>query len=82
MDDLNSVQEEVLSFLRALPHTSEEQLQRKFKKLHTELIKIQSKPFQKRAFLYLDIISWLEAKMNHTSVQEVISAKFAARKPH
>ena len=57
-------------------------LQRKFKKLHTELQKIQNKPFQKRAFLYLDIISWLEAKMNHTSVQEVISAKFAARKPH
>jgi len=82
MDDLNSVQEEVLSFLRALPQTSEEQLQRKFKKLHTELQKIQNKPFQKRAFLYLDIISWLEAKMNHTSVQEVITAKFATRKPH
>ena len=82
MNDLNSVQEEVLLFLRKLPQTNEDQIARKFKKLHSKLIDLQKKPYQKRAFLYLDIISWLDSKMQNTTIQEVIRAKFQQRKPH
>ena len=82
MNDLNSVQEEVLLFLRNLPQTNEDQIARKFKKLHSKLIDLQKKPYQKRAFLYLDIISWLDSKMQNTTIQEVIRAKFQQRKPH
>ena len=82
MNDLNSVQEEILLFLRNLPQTNEDQLARKFKKLQSTLIELQKKPYQKRAFLYLDIISWLDSKMQNTTIQEVIRAKFRQRKPH
>lgn len=82
MNDLNSVQEEVLLFLRNLPQTNEDQLARKFKKLHSKLIELQKKPYQKRAFLYLDIISWLDSKIQNTTIQEVIRRKFQLRKPH
>ena len=82
MNDLNSVQEEILLFLRNLPQTNEDQLARKFKKLQSTLIELQKKPYQKRAFLYLDIISWLDSKIQHKTIQEVIRAKFRQRKPH
>ena len=82
MNDLNSVQEEVLLFLHNLPQTNEDQLARKFKKLHSKLIELQKKPYQKRAFLYLDIISWLDSKIQNMTIEEVIRRKFQLRKPH
>jgi hypothetical protein len=33
-------------------------------------------PYEKRAFLYLDIISWLESKIQNRLVQDVIQEKF------
>jgi hypothetical protein len=32
--------------------------------------------FETRAFMYLDIISWLESKIRHVPVQDVIREKF------
>jgi hypothetical protein len=32
--------------------------------------------FETRAFMYLDIISWLESKIRHVPVQDVIREKY------
>lgn len=79
MNDLNKVQEEVLKFLRNLGNVKRSEVQDEFEKLRKKLIDISKLPFQRRHFIYLDIISWLEAKMQNKPVQEVIQAKYQPR---
>ena len=75
MGDLHGVQKEILNFLRLLPMTRNE-LVKAFKILHAKLVKLSLLPYEKRPFLYLDLISWLESKIENKSVQEVIRGKF------
>ena len=82
MNDLNSVQEEILKFLRNLSSTDPKNLRRQFISLREKLIEIQEQPYQRRAFLYLDIISWLECKIDQKPIQEVIKSKFKPRNGH
>lgn len=35
----------------------------------------ENHPYEKRAFLYLDIISWLESKIENRPVAEIIQEK-------
>lgn len=75
-DDLFGFQKAILSFLRKLSDRFEEQdLVPEFIKLRDQLIPLQSNPYEKRAFIYFDIISWLESKIQSKSVQEIITAK-------
>ena len=76
MNDMNSVQEEVLKFLRNLRSMEPEYLRKKFVGLRDRLLEIQKKPYQRRAFLYLDIIGWLESKIDQKPIQEVIRERF------
>ena len=76
MGDLHGVQKEILNFLRQLPFADEKSLLRAFRVLHAKLVKLSQLPFEKRPFLYLDIISWLECKIQKRSVQSVIREKF------
>jgi hypothetical protein len=76
MGDLHGVQREILNFLRLLPITDTQELLRAFKILHHKLVKLSHLQFEKRPFLYLDIISWLECKIQNKPVQEVIREKF------
>jgi hypothetical protein len=75
MRDLHRVQKEILFFLRRLPKISPDRLNEAFLILLSDLKKLQDDPFEKRPFLYLDIISWLEAKIYNVPVQEVIRQK-------
>jgi len=75
MGDLHGVQKEILNFLRLLPMTDRELL-KSFKVLHGKLVKLSLLPFEKRPFLYLDIISWLESKLAGKTVQTIVRDKF------
>ena len=37
---------------------------------------MKNHPYERRAFLYLDIISWLESKIENKPVGEVIRQKY------
>ncbi len=76
MGDLHGVQKEILQFLRQLPFADDKSLLRGFRVLHAKLIKLSQLPYEKRPFLYLDIISWHECKIQQRSVQSVIRDKF------
>lgn len=76
MGDLHGVQKEILNFLRQLPFSDERSLMRAFRILHAKLVKLSKLPYEKRPFLYLDIISWLECKIEKKTVQEIIRTKF------
>ncbi len=78
MNDLHAVQKEMIKFLRNLGGIYPHELKGEFQKLHTELKKYEDHPYEKRAFLYLDIISWLESHLENRPVAEIIREKAMA----
>lgn len=79
MNDMNLVQEEILKFIRNIGGFNQDEVKLSFKKLRNRLLQINEMPYQNRAFLYLDIVSWLESKIEEKTVQEVIKTKFLNR---
>ncbi|NNF19224.1 MAG: hypothetical protein HKN61_05565 [Flavobacteriaceae bacterium] len=75
MNDLHAVQKEMIKFLRGLGDIYPHDLKNEFRKLHAELKKYENHPYEKRAFLYLDIISWLESHLENKAVGEIIKEK-------
>jgi hypothetical protein len=75
MDNLQQVQQYILSFIRKLSDMEEKDLKDEFIKLHEKFLNLEDSPFEKRAFLYLDMISWLESKIQNRPVQEIIQEK-------
>ncbi|MBU2946155.1 hypothetical protein [Zobellia uliginosa] len=80
MNDLHAVQKEMIKFLRNLGNIFPNELKNEFQKLHTELKKYEDHPYEKRAFLYLDIISWLESHLENRPVADIIREKAMAVK--
>ncbi len=76
MGDLQGVQKEILNFIRQLPTVDPTDLRKVFKQLLAKLVKLSQSKFEKRPFMYLDIISWLECKIENKTVSEVIREKF------
>lgn len=75
MKELNAVQSEVLHFLRTTIHKNPKALRPDFVRLKARLQSLAADPFERRSFLYLDILSWLESKIEGRSVQDVIREK-------
>ncbi|MFP2994932.1 hypothetical protein ABN763_03430 [Spongiivirga sp. MCCC 1A20706] len=78
MDNLQKVQKEMIRFLRSFGDFYPQDLKNEFKKLHAKLKEYENHPYEKRAFLYLDIISWLESKIQNKSVGDIIREKALA----
>jgi hypothetical protein len=79
MGSLSVVEEEIFRFLRRTFHLSPKQLKPEFAKLLQQLKQLKGSRFETRAFSYLDIVSWLESKIDNVPVQDVIRQKFLAR---
>jgi hypothetical protein len=80
MEDLHAVQQEIFRFLRKTPRIRPPELKGEFIKLKQRLSKHEADPYERRPFLYLDIISWLDAKIEGKPVQEIIRRKALLRK--
>lgn len=80
MQNLTAVEEEIFAFLRRSFKLTPEKLKPAFEKLLQRIRKYEGNRFETRAFLYLDIISWLESKLDDVNVQDVIRKKFKKRK--
>lgn len=80
MNDLHAVQREMMKFLRNLPDVSPLDIKKEFKKLHVTLKKYEKHPYERRAFLYLDILSWLESRIENRPVAQIIAEKAQHRK--
>ncbi|HMU47792.1 MAG TPA: hypothetical protein PKC72_15580 [Chitinophagaceae bacterium] len=76
MENLSKVEEEMFDFLRRSFHVGAHALKPEFEKLLQSLRKYEGDPMESRAFLYLDVISWLESKISGVNVQDVIREKF------
>ena len=80
MNEQQQMQVAIFRFLRTVGDLMPGELRDAFITLKDQLIAIAHNPFERRPFLYLDIISWLESKIENVPVQEVMQRKFALMK--
>lgn len=78
MNELHEVQKEMIKFIRGLQDIYPQDLKKEFKKLLVVLKQYEDHPYERRAFLYLDIISWLESKIENKPVGQIIKDKYLA----
>lgn len=76
MENLQEVQKEFISSIRTLGDVFPHQIKNEFKKIYERLKVFENHPYEKRAFLYLDILSWLESKIANKTVSKIIQEKF------
>ena len=75
-EDMNRFQKLILSFLKKLgSQTVGQQLIKEFERLRDDLVKLSEDPYEKRAFIYFDIISWLQTKIEKKPIHEIIRNK-------
>ncbi|MEJ2004177.1 MAG: hypothetical protein P8X57_04260 [Cyclobacteriaceae bacterium] len=78
--DLYSFQKYIIRFLKKLnERLSDDELINAFAELRDQLRPLQNNPYERRAFMYFDIISWLESKLEHRPVGDVINEKAMSR---
>ncbi len=75
MNDLHIVQKKFISFLRNLSNIYPHDLKNAFISLHKELKVYEDHPYEKRSFMYLDILSWLESNIENVPVEVIIKRK-------
>ncbi len=75
MNDLHSVQKSMIRFLRSLGKIYPHELKDSFIKLYKEIKRFEEDPYERRSFLYLDIISWLESKIDNKPIEDIIKQK-------
>ena len=79
MKEMNATHAEILKFVRRTPAMIPDQVKEEFEALRVRLIETQHSRFENRSNLYLDIISWLESKINNRPVQDIIREKYKER---
>jgi len=66
----------MFQFLRRSFQVNAHALKPEFERLLEKLKRYENNPLETRAFSYLDVISWLESKINNVPVQDVIRQKY------
>jgi hypothetical protein len=74
------VRPSLVEAMRDLPKVYPSDIKAEFKKLRDRLKVYEEHPFERRAFLYLDIISWLESNYENRPVAEIVKEKFREQK--
>lgn len=83
MQNLSLAEEEIFKFLRKSFYLSAKKLKPEFENLLNTIRQFETSKFETRAFAYLDIISWLESKVNDKQTYEIIREKYLrGRKLH
>jgi len=75
MNDLHEVQKEIIKFLKNLNSIYPTDIKKEFVKMRVRFIELEKNTYEKRAFLYLDIISWLESKIENRKISDIIKEK-------
>lgn len=76
MEYLDAVQNEIFKFLRRSLSSRQQDIQKDFTDLRNRLEKVASNKYARRSYQYLDIVSWLESKIERKPVETIIRDKF------
>ena len=66
----------LLTLMKKLPYLSASEQEEELLKVLKQMKMLQVDRFERRAFLYLDIISWLESKIERTPICEIVCRKY------
>ncbi len=80
MKNLNVVEEEIFKFLRKSFSLTASGILAEFKPLKEKFEALIGNPLATRSFMYLDIIGWLQSKIENVPVQQIIRNKYLASK--
>lgn len=80
MENLSAVEEAMFAFLKESFHLSFKDIKPKLQALLDKLKNYEHNPLEARAFAYLDVISWLESKLQGVPVEKVIREKYLNEK--
>lgn len=75
MNDLHEVQKEIIRFMKNLNSIYPSDIKKEFITMKEHFIELEKNTYEKRAFLYLDIISWLESKIENRKISDIIKEK-------
>ncbi len=75
MENLQEVQKVLITSIKEMQDVFPNQIKNEFKKIYDKLKIYEDHPYEKRAFLYLDILSWLESKIENKPVASIIKEK-------
>ena len=76
MENLGLAEAEIFSFLKRAFRLQPSELKPAFIKLLENLKEVEKDKLASRAFMYLDVISWLESKIEGKEVQDIIRDKY------
>ncbi|HEY9117091.1 MAG TPA: hypothetical protein VIN11_04645, partial [Roseivirga sp.] len=71
-----AVQKEIISFLRITGKITPDQLRDEFIKLYNRLLPLSEDIYERRPFFYLDILSYLQSRIEARPVKDVVQEKF------
>jgi hypothetical protein len=80
MKNLTVVEEEMFKFLRKSFQISRREIKPELEKLLSKIKHLEYNRFETRSFAYLDIISWLESKVQEKTMSEIIFSKYLLRR--
>ena len=72
MEDKNKVQKTVLKFFRSITNKPSSEHREYLQRLLDDLASLKHDPFEKRAFLYLDVYNWLRSKVTRIPLEDLI----------
>lgn len=78
-NNFNLYQKAIIRFLRKASTLHRSEMKEAFIDLKEQLIPLENHVIEKRAFIYFDIISWLEAKIEGRTIGEVMLEKTKKR---
>ena len=76
MESLTAVEEAIFKFIRQSFTLNVKKIKPELEKLLSILKEKQHNKYEKRSFIYLDFISWLESKIENVPVQDVIKKNY------
>ena len=75
-DNLTLVEEEMFKFLRKSFHLTRVNMQQEMEQFLKKIKDLEKSRYETRTFAYLDLVSWLEAKIYKKTMSEILQNKF------
>jgi UTP:GlnB (protein PII) uridylyltransferase len=76
MESLDAVLTQIFEFLKKSLSSNPQDVKKSFVELRNKLEIISTRKYNRRSYQYLDIVSWLDSKIENMAVEEVIRRKF------
>lgn len=76
MNDQQAVQKEIIQFLKKTGKITPDQLKNELIQVYERLVKLNDDIYERRPFFYLDILSYLESRIQQRPVQDIVKEKF------